>query len=243
MPTALIADDEPQLAQDLARRLRQYWPQLDIVAIAANGLQAVADLGRLKPHLAFLDIRMPGLGGLEVARAARDTRIIFVTAFDEYAVAAFDAAATDYLLKPVNDARLAQCVLRLQQDPRPGGDLGGLLDRLAQPPRVGLAWLTVGLANTTRLVPINEVRYFQSADKYTEVITANERHLMRTSLKELSPRLDPQQFAQIHRGTIVNLAAIARIERDVLGRLSVHLKDHADMLTISRSFAERFRQM
>jgi DNA-binding LytR/AlgR family response regulator len=243
MPTALIADDELQLAQDLAQRLRACWPQLDVVAVVGNGLQAVAELGRLHPGFAFLDIRMPGLTGIEVARAAQHTRVVFVTAFDEYAVAAFDAAAVDYLLKPVSDTRLARCVLRLQQQPGPPADIRALSDCLVQEKRTELAWLTVGLANTTRLISTREVIYFQASDKYTELVTARERHLLRTSLKELFNRLDPRQFVQIHRGTIVNLNAVERVERDVLGRSLVYLKEHPDVLRLSRAFAGQFRQM
>src|SRR5215831_7398021 len=200
VPTALIADDEPKLAQDLAERLRQLWAELEIVAVVPNGIQAVAELNRLRPHYAFLDIRMPGLSGLEAARAATGTRVVFVTAHDEYAVAAFEAAAVDYLLKPVSDGRLAQCVARLQREAAPPIDLQKLMTSLATPTRDYLSWLTVGLANTTRLVASKSVLYFQSTEKYTEVITAHERHLIRTPLKELLNTLDPQIFAQIHRG-------------------------------------------
>jgi DNA-binding LytR/AlgR family response regulator len=242
-PTALIADDEPNLAQDLAQRLTQLWGELKIVAVVPNGLQAVSELNRLRPQYAFLDIRMPGLNGLEAAKAATDTRVIFVTAYDEYAVAAFDAAAADYLLKPVSDARLAQCVARLQRDAAPPIDLQKLMASLASPTREYLSWLTVGLANTMRLVAAKSVLYFQSTEKYTEVVTAHERHLIRTPLKELLQSLDPQSFVQIHRGTIVNLGAIERVERDVLGRCLVHLKDHADVLPVSRTFAGQFKQM
>jgi DNA-binding LytR/AlgR family response regulator len=242
-PTALIADDEPKLAQDLAQRLKQLWGELDIVALVANGIQAVAELNRLRPQYAFLDIRMPGLSGLEAARAATGTRVVFVTAYDEYAIAAFEAAAADYLLKPVSDARLAQCVARLQRDAAPAIDLQKLMTSLTSPAREYLAWLTVGLANTTRLVAVKSVVYFQSIEKYTEVVTAHERHLIRTSLKDLLQSLDPQVFLQIHRGTIVNRAAIERVERDVLGRCLVHLRDHNDVLSVSRNFAGQFKQM
>ncbi|MGH8258254.1 MAG: LytR/AlgR family response regulator transcription factor [Steroidobacteraceae bacterium] len=242
-PAALIADDEPQLAQDLARRLVTLWPQLRIVGMATNGIETVRELSRLKPTFAFLDIRMPGLSGLEAATTATRTRVVFVTAHDEYAIAAFEAAAVDYLLKPVSDARLAQCVARLQREAGPPADLHALIATLSRPPPEHLAWLTVGLASTTRLVAVASVLYFQSTEKYTEVVTAHERHLVRTPLKALLPSLDPRQFVQIHRGTIVNLGAIERIERDVLGRCRVHLKDHANVLTVSRTFVERFRQM
>jgi DNA-binding LytR/AlgR family response regulator len=242
-PTALIADDEPKLAQDLAERLKQLWGELDIVAVVPNGIQAVAELNRLRPQYAFLDIRMPGLSGLEAAKAAIGTRVVFVTAYDEYAIAAFDAAAADYLLKPVSDARLAQCVARLQREAAPPIDLQKLMSSLSTPVRDYLAWLTVGLANTTRLVAVKSVLYFQSTGKYTEVVTGHEKHLIRTSLKDLLQSLDPQAFVQIHRGTIVNVAAIERVERDMLGRCLVHLKDHADVLPVSRTFAGVFKQM
>ena len=241
--TALIADDEPNLAQDLAHRLQQLWNGLQIVAITHNGIQAVAELNRLRPQYAFLDIRMPGLSGLEAARAATGTRVVFVTAHDEYAVAAFDAAAVDYLLKPVSDARLAQCIARLQREATPPIDLQKLISNLAPTQREYLSWLTAGLANTTRLVAAKSVLYFQSTEKYTEIVTAHERHLIRTPLKDLLETLDPRDFAQIHRRTIVNLSAIERVERDVLGRCLVHLRDHADVLPVSRTFATRFKQM
>jgi DNA-binding LytR/AlgR family response regulator len=243
MPTAIIADDEPKLAQDLAQRLKHLWDGLEITAIVANGLEAVAELNRLRPQYAFLDIRMPGLSGLEAARAANGTRVVFVTAHDEYAVAAFEAAAADYLLKPVSDVRLAQCVARLQREAAPPIDLHKLIASLASPPRAYLSWLTVGLAQTTRLIAVKSVLYLRSTEKYTEVVTAHERHLIRMPLKELLQSLDPADFAQIHRGTVVNLAAIERLERDVLRRCLVHLKDHVDVLPVSRTFADRFKQM
>lgn len=196
-----------------------------------------------QPGCMVLDIRMPGMSGLEAARAASSTRVIFVTAHDEYAVAAFEAAAADYLLKPVSDARLAQCVARLQREAAPPIDLRKLMASLTTPPQPYLSWLTLGLADTTRLVAVRSVLYFRSTEKYTEVVTAHERHLMRTPLRELLASLDPREFAQIHRGTIVNLGAIARVERDMVGRSVVRLKDHADVLPVSRSFAGRFRQM
>jgi len=243
VPTAVIADDEPRLAADLADRLRLMWPQLDIVAVVGNGIEAASSIAEYRPTFAFLDIRMPGMDGVQVAHVAGQTRIVFVTAHDEYAVSAFEAAAADYLLKPVSDARLGKCVARLQQQ---AGllDIDALRALLARPAvQARLDWLTVRLADTTRLVAVNEVLYFRASDKYTEAVTATERHLVRTPLKELLEQLNPQQFAQVHRSIIVNLASVERIERDVLGRSQIHLRSNGDVLPLSRSFAERFRQM
>jgi DNA-binding LytR/AlgR family response regulator len=243
MNTVLIADDEPQLAQDLARRLKRSWSDVEIVAVVANGLQASAELERLKPNYAFLDIRMPGLSGLEVAAASGSTRIVFVTAYEEYAVAAFEASAADYLVKPVSNARLAQCVLKLQQTTAMRPDLVALLKKLEDRTPSHLAWVHMGLGNTTRVLAVGEILYFQAGDKYTEVVTADGRHVIRTSLKELLQRLDPEQFAQIHRSTIVNLSSVDKLERDVLGRSVIYLKSHPDALPVSRAYLARFRQM
>lgn len=243
MSTVLIADDEPQLAQDLARRIRRCWKDAEVVAVVENGLRAAEEIARLRPEYAFLDIRMPGSSGLEVAAAAAETRIVFVTAYEEYAVAAFEAAAADYLLKPVSDARLAQCILKLEQSSMPRADLAAVLKRLEQSGPAYLAWLHTGAGNTTRVLSVAEVLYFRAADKCTDVVTATGRHVIRTSLRELVQQLDPEQFAQIHRSIIVNLGCVDRLERDVLGRSLLHLKDHPDVLPVSRGYARRFRQM
>jgi DNA-binding LytR/AlgR family response regulator len=242
MPTALIADDEPLLAASLAERLQALWPELQIVAVVKNGLEAVAEINCKQPDFVFLDIRMPGLNGLQVASTLHHARVVFVTAFDEYAISAFENAALDYLLKPVGDERLAQCVARLQRENKPSVDFGALISRLQKEPP-GLAWLTVGLGDVTRLVAVDEVLFFQSADKYTEVVTTHERHLIRTSLKELLPQLNPKSFAQVHRAYIVNLHVVMRIERDLLGRQKIELKNSSHSLPLSRSFAAQFRQM
>lgn len=243
MNTVLIADDEPQLAQDLARRLKRCWAAVDVVAVVENGLEAVTEMRRLNPHFAFLDIRMPGLTGLEVAAAATNTRIVFVTAYEEYAVAAFEASAVDYLVKPVSNSRLAQCVLKLQQASAARPDLVALLKQLEQPKSSHLAWVHTGAGNTTRVLSVTEVLYFQAGEKYTEVVTAEGRHVIRTPLRELAQRLDPTRFAQIHRSTIVNLHSVERLERDVLGRSLIHLKNHPDVLPVSRAYLSQFRQM
>ena len=241
--TVLIADDEPRLAEDLARRLKACWSDVDIVAVVDNGLKAVAALRQLNPRYAFLDIRMPGLNGLEVAAAARTTRIVFVTAYEEYAVDAFTASAIDYLVKPVSDFRLAQCVLKLQQTPAPPADLLALLKKLEQPRPSYLAWLHTGAGNLTRVLAVDEALYFQAGDKYIDVVTASERHVIRMSLKELKARLDPQQFTQVHRSLIVNLRAIDKLERDVLGRTQIHLKNHADVIPVGRAYVNQFKKM
>jgi len=242
-PSAIIADDEPRLAEDLAAQLRAAWPQLDIVTIAANGLDAAAAIAAHQPGFAFLDINMPGLDGIQVAKLAQTTRVIFVTAHAEYAVTAFEAAAVDYLLKPVSNERLARCVARLLQPRTAVMDVGALTALLSQPAQSYLEWLTVRLGDTTRLVAVNEVLYFRAGDKYTEAVTATEGHLVRTSLKELLEQLPPRRFVQIHRSVIVNLREIERIEHNVLGRPQLHLKKGAGVLSVSRSFAAQFRQM
>jgi DNA-binding LytR/AlgR family response regulator len=242
--TAVIADDEPRLAEDLAARLRHLWPRLNIIAVVTNGIAAAATITEHRPAFAFLDIRMPGIDGIQVAKLAQSTRVIFVTAYDEYAVTAFEAAAADYLLKPVSDARLAQCVARLTQQTAQPTDINALSALFArQSAPATLEWLTVRLADTTRLVAVNEVLYFRSGDKYTEAVTSRENHLIRTPLKELLAQLNPNHFAQIHRSIVVNLRAVERIERDVLGRSQVHLHDFKGVLPLSRSFVDRFRQM
>lgn len=243
MNTVLIADDEPQLAQDLARRVRQCWSGVDIVALVHDGQSALQELQRLKPQIAFLDIRMPGLTGLEVAASHTGTRIVFVTAYEQYAVAAFEASAADYLIKPVSDARLTQCVRKLQQASAPPLDLAALLRQLTPPQAAYLNWIHTGAGDTTRVLSVNEVLYFQAGDKYTDVVTAHGRHPIRTSLKELGQRLDPAQFTQVHRATIVNLHAVERVERDVLGRSTIHLRNHPDRLSVSRAYLAQFKQM
>ncbi|WP_035051801.1 LytR/AlgR family response regulator transcription factor [Andreprevotia chitinilytica] len=243
MPTALIADDEPLLLDELASQLAMLWPELDIIARAKNGAEALAALNREQPDFAFLDIRMPGLTGLEVAKStASRTRIVFVTAYDAYALAAFDASAVDYVLKPVETSRLAACIARLQRANGPQPDWQQALSTVNARP-ASLEWLTVGLADTTRLVAVGEVIYFEAKDKYTEVVTTHERHLMRTPLKVLLAQLPAGRFSQIHRSVIVSLPAVDRIEKDLLGRQRLYLRGREEVFTISRSFAGQFKQM
>lgn len=243
MPSALIADDEPNLCAELAERLAALWPQLEIVAMPRNGVDTLAALNAARPDLAFLDIRMPGIDSLKLASLVPDVHVVFVTAYDEYAIEAFERSAIDYLLKPVIDERLLRCIAKLQR--------GGFAPPGAPPPAgarrpqepTPIHWLTVGLKDTTRLVSVDDVLYFQALDKYTEVVTAGERHVIRTPLKELLQRLDPDRFARVHRGVIVAYAAIDRIERDLLGRLRIHLRGHRDVLPVSRAYAGLFKHM
>jgi DNA-binding LytR/AlgR family response regulator len=244
MPTALIADDEPNLSAELASRLTQFWPELEVVAMPRDGVDALAQLNEKRPDFAFLDIRMPGIDGLRVAQLAPTVRVVFVTAYDAHAVQAFETAAIDYLLKPVTDERLLRCVARLQQHrPSAARDAVELREDIERKDTTPIRWLTVGVRETTKLVSIDDVLYFQATDKYTEAVTRDCRHLIRTPLKELLPRLDSERFAQVHRGVIVAYAAIDRIERDLLGRLRIHLLGHDALLPVSRGYAGMFRQM
>jgi DNA-binding LytR/AlgR family response regulator len=260
-PRALIAEDEPLLADSLKAALATAWPELRVAAVAPNGLEALRLIEVEKPEVAFLDIRMPGLTGLEVAAELADLldegasvpKLVFVTAYDEFAVKAFELAAVDYLLKPVSAQRLAVTVERLKAAllaPSPPGndDLGRLVQKLqkvlgAQSPHAGerLTIIRAAVGNSVRMVPVEEVCYFQAADKYTSVVTREAEMLIRTPLKELLAQLEPARFRQIHRGTIVNLAEVAAATRDDSGRLSVRLKHRKESLPVSRVFAEVFR--
>ncbi len=245
---ALIADDEVHLALDLQRRLARLWPELDVGMMVHDGVAARQCLECLAPDLAFLDIRMPGLSGLEAARSApASCRVVFVTAYEEQAVAAFELAAADYLLKPVADERLASCVARLRQAPALA--TAELLARLQEllpktsPAIEYLRWLRVQEKEELRLLPVEDVCYFRSADKYTTIVTTGHEYLLRTPLKELLPRLDPNHFWQVHRGTVVHARAIVAARRDLLGRIVLVVRDRPETLSVSRSFAHLFRQM
>ena len=253
-PTCVVAEDEDVLRAALVADLRRAWPGLQIVAECEDGASALEALAEHTPDVAFLDIRMPGLTGLEVAAAAAQasprTRIVFVTAYDQYAVDAFERGAIDYLLKPVEPSRLDATVARLQarEGIADAASLASLLDRLGALPRQAdapepLTWLTASAGRETRLVLVEDVAYFQADNKYTTVVTAEGEALLRSSLRELLPRLDPNTFKQIHRGTIVNLKAIAGITRDDSGRGSVRLKQRPETLTVSQPFMSLFKHM
>ncbi|WP_153102085.1 LytR/AlgR family response regulator transcription factor [Paraburkholderia hayleyella] len=243
MPTALIADDEPNLAIELASRLTQFWPELQIISMPRNGIDALAELNAQQPDFAFLDIRMPGLDGLQIARSVPHMQIVFVTAYDEYAARAFDTSAIDYLMKPLTDERLLKCITRLQRGGRMPADSREAAAASAPREEAPIRWLAVGYRDATRLVAIDDVIYFQATDKYTEVVTAGHRHVIRTPLKELLPRLDAAHFVQVHRSVIVALAQIDRVERDLLGRSRIHLRERSETLPVSRGYVSLFRQM
>ena len=252
--TCIVAEDESLLRHSLVAELRRAWPALQVVAECEDGASAVEALAEHTPDVAFLDIRMPGLTGLEVAAVAAEasprTQIVFVTAYDQYAIDAFERGAIDYLLKPVKPERLDATVARLQaRDQQPdAASLAALLGKLgALPAPAGapepLTWLTASAGRETRLILVDDVVYFQADQKYTTVVTADGEALLRTSLRELLPRLDPNTFKQIHRSTIVNLKAIAGIVRDDSGRGTVRLRQRSETLTVSQPFMALFKHM
>lgn len=245
-PRALIADDEPLLAADLASRLQTLWPALELAAVVHHGQAAAEAIARLTPDIAFLDIRMPGLSGLEVARLGRVPQVVFVTAYDQYAVTAFEAAAVDYLLKPVSNERLGETVDRLRDrlaKPAATPDLAGLLQALLARQKPVLQWIRAGVGTETHLVSVGDILYFQADDKYTVVQTAAHEYLIRTPLRELLDQLDPAAFWQIHRNTIVATAAIASAHRELTGRVTLTLRRRTETLTVSRAYAHLFKQM
>jgi len=246
VPTALIAEDEPMLKSQLKARLAEAWPELTIVAEAENGEEAVMLAQEERPDIAFLDIRMPVLSGLDVAKAiAGGPHIVFVTAYDEYAVAAFEEGAVDYVLKPPAPERIAKVVERLKARlGTPPADLAALLERLAARDTGGsLKWIRATLGTALKLIAIDDVLYFQSEDKYTKVVTAEGDALIRKTIKELYDELDHEQFWQVHRGTIVNLRAIAKVERDWRDQPLLTLRNRNEKLTVSRTFAHLFKAM
>ena len=252
MPRALIADDEPHLAQYLKTQLATLWPELEILPLARDGEAAAARIAAEAPDIAFLDIQMPGLSGLEVAQGIEgSTRVVFVTAYDEYALQAFEAAALDYLLKPLKTERLARCVERLRAAlaapaPEPDAQLARVLQQLSPPapaavPR--LRWLRASQGELTHQIDVQQVRYFHADDKYTVVQTGEAEYLIRTPIVELLPQLDPEQFLQVHRSTIVNMAHLAGTRRDAASRLFLRIREHERELPVSRAYVHLFKSM
>jgi DNA-binding LytR/AlgR family response regulator len=248
-PTALIADDEPLLRDRLRSLLAELWPELDIVAEARNGREAVEAANEKSPDIAFLDIRMPVMGGVEAARLlCIDTRVVFVTAYEEYAIAAFDAGAVDYVVKPVEPERLQRTVQRLKAAlHHPPTDLNALLKQIAphlKPPAPEhLRWIRASVGSSIRLVPVEDVLFFNSDEKYTRVVTAGGEVLIRKSIKELLDELDPIHFVQVHRSTIVNLRRVERVDRTSTDNLDLRMRDSAEIVRVSRSYTHLFRQM
>jgi DNA-binding LytR/AlgR family response regulator len=243
---ALIADDEPHLALYLRDQLLALWPDLQIVHVARNGIDAAARIAELEPDLAFLDIQMPGLSGLEVAQGIEgDTRVVFVTAFDEYALQAFEHAALDYILKPVDTERLAKTVARLRTPaPAPDAALADTVRKLtASPPGPRLRYILAGQGATTRNLDVADVRFFQADDKYTVVASTHGEHVIRTTITELAARLDPAQFWQVHRSTVINLAWLEGTRRDETSRLFLRMRGHDRELPVSRAFVHLFKAM
>ncbi len=256
MVKCVVAEDEALLRDALIGLLAQVWPELEIVAACEDGGAALEAIAAHQPQVAFLDIRMPGLTGLEVAAALAEasplTQVVFVTAYDQYAIDAFDKGALDYLLKPVARGRLEATVQRLKARVAAGGAdsaaLAGLLRQLGHslPPvsrAPPLVWLTASAGSETRLIMVDDIAYFQSDSKYTVLMTAEGEALLRKPIRELLDVLDPNIFKQIHRSTIVNLKAIASIARDDTGRGIVRLKTRPETLSVSQPFMALFRSM
>ncbi len=253
--TAVIAEDEPILRAQLKAKLARMWPELAIVADVGDGEAALEAIDEHRPHLAFLDIQMPEMTGVEVARslaANRDIRchVVFVTAFDQYAVEAFDANAVDYVLKPYTDERLQAAVDRLQErlavQSAPTQDLDALVAQLSarlQPHPQRLSWIKASIGSQLRLIPIDEVLFFQSDEKYTLVATRDLDALIRTPIRDLLDGLDGNAFWQIHRAVIVNARAIESVSRDFRGQASVKIKGRPENLSVSRPFSHLFKQM
>lgn len=256
-PTALIADDEPLLRESLARQLGQAWPELEVVALVRNGREAVEQFEARQPDVCFLDVHMPGLSGVEAARRiGRRSHLVFVTAFDRYAVEAFAQGALDYLVKPVELPRLVETVGRLKERleaARPALNTEALLRELAaqlspETTPSQLRWIRAQIGQTVRLIPVDEIDYLRSDSKYTLVAWRGEngesaQALVRTPLKELAAQLDPEQFAQVHRSVVVNLGSVSRVTRHDNETAEIHLKGRADVLPVSRTYLNLFRQM
>jgi DNA-binding LytR/AlgR family response regulator len=252
VPSALIADDEPHLARALAAELAVLWPELRLLHIARHGLEAAERIAALQPDIAFLDIQMPGLTGLEVAQGIEGrTRVVFVTAYDEYAVQAFEQEAVDYLLKPIARERLARTLERLRRAPEGAPDeqsLAGVLRKLATPGAMAgaapLRWIRASAGDLTHQIAVEDVLFFHADDKYTCVQTTNgAEYLIRTPIAELAQQLDADQFWQVHRSTIVNLKHLAGTRRDEASRLFVRMRGQTRELPVSRAYVHLFKAM
>lgn len=255
-PTALIADDEPLLRKALTRLLAQAWPELEVVAQARNGREAIEQFEARLPDVCFLDVQMPGLSGVEAARhIGRRAHLVFVTAFDQYAVQAFEHGALDYLVKPVEPARLADTVMRLRErlsTAEPAFDAEALIEQLAARLRKdgapdALRWIRASVGQTVRMIAIDDIDFLRSDEKYTRIAWRDEgkpaEALIRTPMKDLVAQLDAGQFAQVHRSVVVNLRAIDHVTRGENETAQIQLKGRSDVLPVSRNYLHLFRQM
>jgi DNA-binding LytR/AlgR family response regulator len=249
MPTAIVAEDEPILRTQLESKLAKLWPELEVIASVEDGAAALEALEDRAPDFMFLDIQMPEMTGVEVARhVAGRSHVVFVTAYDQYAIQAFETGAVDYVLKPATDERLAVTVERLKAKlATPPADLNAVLSRISEqlggPRREKLQWIKATVGQNLRLIPVGDVLFFQSDEKYTRVALAEGEALIKTPIRELLDGLDPDVFWQIHRSTIVNANAIAGVTRDFRGQAHVKIKGKDESLVVSRIYSHLFKQM
>jgi DNA-binding LytR/AlgR family response regulator len=250
--SALIADDEPLLRERLRSHLATLWPGLQLLDDARNGPEALELFELHQPQIVFLDIHMPGLNGIEVARTlARRAHLVFITAYEQYAVQAFEQGAIDYLVKPVDPARLADTVQRLQRQitspvqasPSLDAVLEQLAGRLVAQPRPWLQWIKASVGNSVRLIPVEQVRFLRADDKYTQVVWDEGVALIRKSIRELAEQLDPSRFVQTHRSVIVNLGYVSEVVRGINETAELHLRGSGETLPVSRNYLYHFRQM
>jgi DNA-binding LytR/AlgR family response regulator len=240
---ALLVDDEPLLTAHLKTQLEKLWPELAIIGTASSGREALDCIASSRPDVVFLDIHMPGMTGLQVAsEIPSDIRIVFVTAFDQHAVDAFQKAAVDYLLKPVSEERLKLTIERLKVSHGPRAEVFQIIEQLNQKPISYLEWLKTSKGETTELIAVADVIYFKSSRKYTEVFTKNRTYLIRQSIRELEPVLAPNQFWRIHRGVLLRVEQIMSATKEFGGRYRIRLKDREEELTCSKTYAHLFRQ-
>jgi len=250
MPTAIVAEDEPILRTQLEGKLRKLWPELEIIASVGDGAAALEALEDRAPDFMFLDIQMPEMTGVEVARhVGARAHVVFVTAYDQYAIQAFETGAVDYILKPATDERLKVTIARLKEKldaPTPPSDLNAVLSELTRQMSAGkqkLQWIKATIGQTLRMIPVNEVLFFQSDEKYTRVVLPDGEALIKTPIRELIDGLDPEVFWQIHRSTLVNVNAIAGVTRDFRGQAHVKIKGKDEALVVSRIYSHLFKQM
>ena len=250
MPTAIVAEDEPILRAQLEGKLKKLWPELEVIASVADGAAALEALEERAPDFMFLDIQMPEMTGVEVARhVAGRAHVVFVTAYDQYAIQAFETGAVDYILKPATDDRLGVTIERLKaklEAPTPPPDLNAVLSQLTRQMSAGkqkLQWIKATIGQTLRMIPVNEVLFFQSDEKYTRVVLPDGEALIKTPIRELIDGVDPDVFWQIHRSTLVNVNAIAGVTRDFRGQAHVKIKGKDENLVVSRIYSHLFKQM